>query len=906
MSGELGKASLDLEANLGPFERNVASAKGTSEGLEHSLEALASIADVAKSALNDVKLSGTHAAESRVSAEAILSGVRGISEESLAAAHELDRVKLTETQAVETEASGALIDHVLNSISRNADEAKRKLLEVKLAGGRTGVGVGPFGSGFGRVGVLGAAIGVGALTAPAAGPAAIGLLASIPTLAAAGAGALGTLVLAFQGVGKAIGGDKKAFDDLTSAQKQFVLTVRSLDGWFDKLKQTAAQSLFPGLTKGLKAALSPGTVNAIDTAVVQLGHALGQAGAQWGKYFGSHEFQSVFGPLMKSAARNIGVMSDAFLHLFDALGVLARAAIPFTNWLTDSIDKGAKFADTWLHAQDATGRLAGAMREARSSLTLVAKLAGSLLKVIFALGEALYPVAKIAVKDLTSGLDALSGIIHRNQGDIRAIVGGALKVFVEAVKATATGIGVLWHGLESFIGHKATIIAAIAAIGIALALSLGPEAAAITGAIIAIGEIKKHWGTIKKFFVTLGLEILHAFEWLWYQIERGALIAALKIVEPFSHLPGFLGGWARKAKDSMQSALDKLHAPDMNWSDNAARAGEITGQTWADAYEATIAARLAKAKKQGGVVLHRSGVYVPPVGSHHTHHHHTAPKPGTHAWYMQNLGYDPTQGNVFGSQPPFTKNLGSSSGSGSVIPAAVSHLLDLASQQASMASAAKTVAKERQHLRKEIADLDQAEHDLEAKLKHATGKQRTQLFHALTSVENKIRDARKKLQSAISGPDRLDFALDKAKLAVEKAKQGSKAWDAAVAAEEKALRAEIRYWDKRAHNSKLSAAARDAALKKELGYQKQLNALLKPIKQAAAANEAEFLQAFNDIQGTFAPNAVPDTGNGKTNTHLYDIKNEARQTNRHLAALRGGTRFPASAAGAAAATAVGA
>jgi hypothetical protein len=30
-----------------------------------------------------------------------------------------------------------------------------------------------------------------------------------------------------------------------------VLTVRSLDGWFDKLKQTAAGSeLFPGLTEG--------------------------------------------------------------------------------------------------------------------------------------------------------------------------------------------------------------------------------------------------------------------------------------------------------------------------------------------------------------------------------------------------------------------------------------------------------------------------------------------------------------------------------------------------------------------------------------------------------------------------------------------------------------------------------
>jgi len=126
------------------------------------------------------------------------------------------------------------------------------------------------------------------------------------------------------------------------------------------------------------------------------------------------------------------------------------------------------------------------------------------------------------------------------------------------------------------------------------------------------------------------------------------------------------------------------------------------------------------------------------------------------------------------------------------------------------------------------------------------------------------------------------------------------------------LKAEIRYWDKRAHNDKLGLAARTAALKKELSYQKQLKALLAPTKAAASANIAQFLSTFADIENTFAPNAFPicggaagpSGGSGKTDTHLHEIKNESRKTNAHLQAIRSQGRFPGSAAATDAAMAV--
>ncbi|HJU36675.1 MAG TPA: hypothetical protein VJ716_04575 [Gaiellaceae bacterium] len=912
----LGKASLELEAELTRFEREMGAAGRSVEGLDRKLDALITISEVAQRALNDVGLDPGQAAKSRLSAEGILEGVKGIGEESRAAALELDRVKLSETQAAETEASGGVIRHVLDAISRDADQAKRKLAEVRLAGGRNGVGVGPIGSGYGRVGVLGSAVAVGALTAPVAAPAALGLLGAIPVLAGGAAGAIGTLALAFDGVGKAISGNKQAFDALSPAAQRFVQTVRSLDGWLDKLRAIAARSLFPGLTAGLRAALSPGTVNAITTAVGELGRALGAAGAAWGRYFGSHEFESIFGPVMASAARNIGVLSDAFLHLFDALGVLARAAIPFTNWLTSAIDRGSKLADSWLHAKDASGALAHAMGEAEKSLALIGHLAGAAVGVIGALGKALLPVANVAVKALTDGLHALGSAIQAATPALRSSLTAALQTVASVAKLIGPTLGTLVSGslqliakeLRAFApvvrdleplfaaldgavrgilpalaamnvailknlepGFRALVSAAtplVKLIGTGIAGALGilkpilaaaaqglsgaaqalsfvvrgfthlldkigvhgkvlsvaligalavifPEGAAIVGALAGVELIRKHWGAIAGFFKALGREIVHALEYAWFAIEKGAIYAALKIVEPFSHLPSFLGGWARKAKDRMQGELDRLHPPNMQWGGYAAKAGAATGAAWKGGFLGGIAGLAKSAFDAIGGALH--------AATHPHKPHHRRPSATT---IPDTAIPDPSTSDVFGTPPPF-----SSTGSGS---GSTHH---------------------RQH--------------------HQTAAQRMQ--------------------------EHLQFALDRAELAVENAKQGSKAYDRAVKAEETALHAEIRYWAKRSHNLDLSLKTRDAAMRKELAYERKLKSLVsgvaKTAAQAAAANEAQFIQTYVDIQNSFGSNVMPvPAPKGKTDTHLYDIKNELRGQTRILKKANEKTRFPHSSA----------
>jgi hypothetical protein len=909
----LGKASLDLEANVVEFERNMREARGSAERMERQLEGIATFSRIAEEALHQVKMHAGQGAASRASAEGILSGVRGISEASLHAAHELDRVRLDERQATESAIAGERIERRLEGITRKGNEARRSLESVRIVGGlpgRTGVGVGPFGSGFGRIGVVGAAVGLGALTAPAAGPAAVGLLAGIPTLAAAGAGAIGTLVLAFQNVGKAIGGDKKAFDELSPAAQRFVQTVRGLHGWLDRLKQTAATSLFPGLTAGLRAALSPGTVNAISTAVGELGRALGAAGLQWGRYFGSPRFQQLFGPLMRAGARTIGVLSDALLHLFDALGVIGRAAIPFMDWFNLAIDRGARLADTWLRTQAASGGLARGMNEAKTSLRLVGGLALALLRAVGALGRALYPLAKVAVKVLTDGLNALAGIINRNRGAIRAIAGAALTGFVTVVKVAAGAIRLLVNGLSHIVGHKNAVIATITGIGLALAVAFSenPFGAIAVAAIIAIGVIKKHWGGIVRFFRTLNQEIRNAFRWLWVQLERGAIYAALKMIEPFSHLPSFLGGWARKAKKAMQHQLDSLHPPNMDWSAAAAQAGYRTGKAWATGFDAAAKAT-GKSKRELIIGERRQEKKVDInklVGEYRS-------GKLSRAEVERKLHAAGVKGRLpFNLTPPALREYLEG-----LTLEQIADAFDLPIAAPPLPK--KTAAAKPAKPPKPPKPLKPGSHAWWIK-NYGYDPNDLTTFGPPPPFTTPTGPGRKKKHRGIgaiakshleAAQEKLNLALDRAKVAVENAKEGTKAYDRAVAAEERALRAEIRYWDKRAHNLKLSMKARDKALRAELKYKHELNDLHKHHLHKArqlkgvAENEAQFLSSFAQIISAFAPNAFPvQAGGGKTDTHLYEIKHEARRTNRHLHEIKRQSQFPATANGLAAAGAV--
>lgn len=610
---EVERLTAVLEASgLGTFNAQMAAADRTTGGLKDTLDRLTAASEVATKTLHEIRMKADQAAATAGVSDAMKRSLSEISTKAERARADIERVKMDAAQVAETTVAADRIEQKLEGVSRKAGEARRSLESVRLAGmGAGGAGGGGIiggaassgGFGGGGFGAMPAAIGGAALLAPAAGPGIFGLLSTLPVAIGGMVGTVGTLALAFDGVTKAIGGNLKAFKDLQPAAQQFVLTVRSLDGWFDKLRQTAGKAMFPGLTEGLKAALSPGTVQQITTAVSEFGKAIGEAGAAWGRYFGSSQFQSIFGPLMSAGARNLGKMSDAALHLFDALGVLGRAAIPLVNWMTNGADAAAKWIDNFTRAKDASGGLTHAMDQAKTSLKLVGGLVAALAKTVYDLGAALYPVSKVALRDLTVAISAVDGWLKRNRQTITEIAGVIVNDFAAGIVAATKAVGAFYGSMKQDLGSNGAK-GVVIALGAAIAVAFGGWPAIIAASVVAVGAIVRNWTTIKDFFKTLGQWILNAFDYVWVELQRGAIKAALHMVEPFSHLPGFLGGWARKAKDSMQGELDKLKPPNMNWSTAALQAGVATGDAWM--------AGFAKVASQGGVMLRRGGQYVPP------------------------------------------------------------------------------------------------------------------------------------------------------------------------------------------------------------------------------------------------------------------------------------------------------
>lgn len=86
------------------------------------------------------------------------------------------------------------------------------------------------------------------------------------------------------------------------------------------------------------------------------------------------------------------------------------------------------------------------------------------------------------------------------------------------------------------------------------------------------------------------------------------------------------------------------------------------------------------------------------------------------------------------------------------------------------------------------------------------------------------------------------------------------------------------------------AAAKNQTLQDQISYA-QLKQSLKPTGPTAAQqNEAQFLSSFSSIINAYSPNGFPKTG--ATDTRLYELVHETRQTNGHLKAIRRSTKFP--------------
>lgn len=346
--------------------------------------------------------------------------------------------------------------------------------------GRSGIGRGIFGGGGGGGGLLAGVLpggrratpaaiftlaGAGIAAAPELLPAVLGPLAAIPAIAGTGAAALGTLMLALKGVGAAIGGDAKAYADLNAQQQQFVLTARGLNPFLEKLKGSASAGLMPGLTSGLNAAMSPNAQSTLMTGVNQMGAAMGGGANQMGQLFGSKFFTDLQGSLFKDGAQNIRVMGDAAVNLVAALTSLAHAGMPIFDWITQTIDAGARWVATWARMKDETGGFTSLLERTKTAWSDLVGIGGGLIHVVGDLAGILSGPGHMAIQGLIDLLHGLDRWLKGNHDNLKAFANTIVKDLLEAIRVVGPWIGNLVTLLGQLLGLLGQLPGPLKAIG---------------------------------------------------------------------------------------------------------------------------------------------------------------------------------------------------------------------------------------------------------------------------------------------------------------------------------------------------------------------------------------------------------------------------------------------------------
>lgn len=287
----------------------------------------------------------------------------------------------------------------------------------------------------------------------------IGLGAALPAFAAGGAAAIGTVQIAFAGMGEAIAGDEEALAGLTPAAQSVVGALQDMEPAWSAVTDAVQERMWVGLSDDLTA-LGTAVLPRLETGLGGVADGLNDIAAEAIAAAGSttftdgldaalanteggmEAFASGVGPLMEGVGATIGAFSPLLTDAGEAAGGLAE-----------------RFGEWALHMQE-TGQFAELIDSMKSTFStlggIVSNVAGTLSTIFSAATitggsflDTLETVTGQINEFLTTaeGQDALMGLF---QG--LADLGGAVAPIVLAL------VDALGTGLAPIIGDIATTV----------------------------------------------------------------------------------------------------------------------------------------------------------------------------------------------------------------------------------------------------------------------------------------------------------------------------------------------------------------------------------------------------------------------------------------------------------------
>lgn len=402
-------------------------------------------------------------------------------------------------------AATALLDKNLNSLSGSSVESARGVRDVGDEADKTSVktrrAAADINQFSGRLRLLTeAAVTLGPALIPL-GAAAVPAITALTAGLGAAAGAVGTLVLAFDGMGDALSAIndyqlepttanlvamQDALSEVGPAGRDFAQFLVDLKPALDDLQNVARAGLFPGLQEGIENLLP--LLPQVERIISEIATSLGDLGADAGDALASDRFKDFFDYIESDAAPTLEAFARSTGNVIEGLSSLLVAFAPLNRDFTAGMESMTRSFAEWAAELSETESFREFVDYIRESGPQVLDLLGSLAGAFVAIIRAAAPFGQAVVPALTALADVFAAIANSPVGPPLFTAAAGLLAVSRA--STIAAAGMARFNAAAAGGGLGKIGLAGRVAGIAAAFSiLGNELAKLNGSKVNLSEL---------------------------------------------------------------------------------------------------------------------------------------------------------------------------------------------------------------------------------------------------------------------------------------------------------------------------------------------------------------------------------------------------------------------------------
>lgn len=263
-----------------------------------------------------------------------------------------------------------------------------------------------------------------------------GAVAALPAVGFAAAGAIGALVVGFQGMGDALSaglaGDTEKYNEalkqLTPSAQETARAFVGLQGSFDSIRKATQENLFAGLADQVSR-LGTTLLPAVQTGMAQVANAFNQQFSQVFAGITKGVNVDAISTIFDNIAESVRAFAPAIQPLITAFLTLGQVGSQFLPQLARGLASAAQSFATFIQSAAQTGRLQGLFTSVGAAVQEIGSIARQVIPIFGGIARALGPGISSVIKGLSQAFIRLGPSlvdIAGSFGDILSAIGPIL------------------------------------------------------------------------------------------------------------------------------------------------------------------------------------------------------------------------------------------------------------------------------------------------------------------------------------------------------------------------------------------------------------------------------------------------------------------------------------------------